>query len=359
MINVTRPYLPPLEKYVGYLQRIWDRNHLTNQGPVLTSLEERLREYLGVKHLMVVSNGTIALQLAIKALDLQGEIITTPFSYVATTNSILWEKCTPRFVDIRPEDFNLDPDLIEAAITEHTTAIMAVHVYGYPCDVERIQSIASRHNLRVIYDGAHAFGVKWQNRSLLDYGDVSTLSFHATKLFHTVEGGAVIARDPEVLNRMKRYATFGHVGDDYYCVGVNGKMNEFAAAMGHCVLDDMDHILRTRKEICEQYDALLSSSQVQVVKSRFSKSLGWNYAYYPILFPNELSLLKAISRLNTLGIFPRRYFYPTLNELPFVNGESCPVSEDVAKRVLCLPLYPGLKEEEQASVVSTILNSFR
>lgn len=359
MINVTRPYLPPIEKYIGYLRRIWDRNHLTNQGPVLHSLEERLKEHLGVRQLMVVNNGTIALQLAIQALDLSGEIITTPFSYVATTNSILWERCKPVFVDINPQDLNIDVTKIEAAITEKTTGIMAVHVYGLPCDVEAIQAIAHRHGLKVIYDGAHAFGVQYLGQSILNYGDMSTLSFHATKLFHTVEGGAVAVKDPKAYETLRRMGTFGHVGDDYYLAGINGKMNEFCAAMGHCVLDDIDHILKSRKEISDTYDRLLAGSAIRRPQSPLASLTRHNYSYFPILFPSELALLKAISRLNTRGVYPRRYFYPSLNRLPFVEGEACPVSEDLSSRVLCLPLYPGLSTEDAAAIVETVLNSLK
>lgn len=357
MINVTKPYLPPLEKYQRYVERIWERNHLTNQGPLLLSLEARLRDYLNLGNFMAVSNGTIALQLAIKALGVEGEVITTPFSYVATTNSILWEKCNPVFVDINPQDCCIDVEKIEAAITEKTTAIMAVHVYGIPCDVVRIQEIARRHNLKVIYDAAHAFGVTINGNSVLSYGDVSTLSFHATKLFHTIEGGGVHVPNSEVYEALRKYGTFGHVGDDYYLPGINAKMNEFCAAMGHCVLDDIQEIIATRKHISDLYSSLLDHSILQRPTSALDKSVSLNYSYYPLIFPDELTLLKTISRLNTRGVYPRRYFYPSLNTLPFLDKQPCPVSEDIAPRVLCIPLYPGLTDEEVKGISDTIIQT--
>lgn len=341
-----------------YVEKIWERNHLTNQGPLLLSLEERLRNYLGLDNLMVVNNGTIALQLAIKALGVEGEVITTPFSYVATTNSLIWEKCKPVFVDINATDCCIDADKIEAAITPATTAIMAVHVYGIPCDVVKIQEIARKHNLKVIYDAAHAFGVSVDGKSLLSYGDISTLSFHATKLFHTIEGGAVYVKDKNIYEELRKYGTFGHVGDDYYLPGINAKMNEFCAAMGHCVLDDMQDIFDSRQEIAEFYDKTLASTPLKYPQPTISGKITLNYSYYPVIFPDELSLLKCISRLNTLSIYPRRYFYPALNTLSFVEYQECPVGEDISSRVLCLPLYPAMKMEEAQIIASTVKKHF-
>lgn len=358
MINVTKPYLPPLEKYMEYVGKIWERNHLTNQGPLLLSLEERLRKYLDLDNLMVVSNGTIALQLAIKALGVKGEVITTPFSYVATTNSIIWEHCKPVFVDINSTNCCIDADKIEAAITPETTAIMAVHVYGIPCDVVKIQEIARRHNLKVIYDAAHAFGVSVEGKSLLSYGDISTLSFHATKLFHTIEGGAVYVKDKEIYEDLRKYGTFGHVGDDYYLPGINAKMNEFCAAMGHCVLDDMQGIFESRQQIAEFYDQQLSNTPLSYPRPTIPGRVTLNYSYYPVVFPDELSLLKCMSRLNTMSIYPRRYFYPALNTLPFVEHQECPVAEDISSRTLCLPLYPAMTIEEANIIANTVNKHF-
>ncbi len=357
MIYVTKPYLPPLEKYQEYVERIWERNYLTNQGPELVSLEDRLKKYLAVDNFMVVSNGTIALQLAIKTLGIKGEVITTPFSYVATTNSLIWENCKPVFVDINPDDCCIDVEKIESAITEHTTAIMAVHVYGIPCDVERIQEIARKHNLKVIYDAAHAFGVRYKGKSILGYGDISTLSFHATKLFHTIEGGAVAINSAKDHDTLRKYGTFGHIGDDYYLPGINAKLNEFSAAMGHCVLDDIEEICAERLKICDLYDDGFDGTSLEIPTRHINEHSSRNGSYYPVIFPDELTLLKAISRLNTLGVFPRRYFFPSLNNLPFLEYQSCPVSEDISSRVLCLPLYPGLPTSDVSKIISTVSKS--
>ncbi|MEI8060147.1 MAG: DegT/DnrJ/EryC1/StrS family aminotransferase, partial [Ferruginibacter sp.] len=243
MINVTQPFLPPYEVYEGYLKKIWERKWLTNNGPLVQELEKNLKEYLGVKHLFFTNNGTVALQIAIKALDLKGEVITTPFSYVATTNSILWEGCKPVFADINSADFNIDPSKIVPLINENTTGIMATHVYGNPCDVEAIEKIAKEHNLKVIYDGAHAFGSTLNNKQVLSFGDIATCSFHATKVFHTIEGGCITANDNELFRKLYLYRQFGHEGEDYYDIGINAKASEFHAAMGLCVMDALDEII--------------------------------------------------------------------------------------------------------------------
>lgn len=354
-INVTKTFLPPLEEYESYLKQIWASDQLTNQGPLVQELQQQLTDYLGVKNFHFVSNGTMALQIALRALDLtEGEVITTPFSYVATTSSILWERCTPVFVDIEPDRFCIDADKIEAAITPHTRAIMPVHVFGNPCDVEKIAAIAKKHNLKVIYDAAHAFGVKYKGRSLLDYGDISICSFHATKLFHTIEGGCVIARDKRVSERIELIKHFGHQGDDHYTLGINAKASEFQAAMGLCNLDHVDDIIEQRKTISQTYDRLLDE--------RFRRPIAdpdtdYNYAYYPILLKDENELLQKLEALKQSNIFPRRYFYPSLNTLPYLDSkQSCSISEDVASRIICLPLYVGLSESE-VSKISKILNA--
>jgi dTDP-4-amino-4,6-dideoxygalactose transaminase len=345
MINVTKTYLPPLEDYVKYLEQIWSSNQLTNHGPLVKELEKQLKEYLGVKHLFFVSNGTIALQIAIKALDLQGEIITTPFSYVATTSSIFWEGCKPVFVDIDPETLCLNPDRIEAAITPRTSAILATHVYGNPCDVEKIQAIAERHGLKVIYDAAHAFGVRYQGRSLVSYGDIATLSFHATKLFHTVEGGAVITQDDELAHRIAYMRNFGHKGqEDFWGLGINGKNSEFHAAMGLCLIPKVPELIARRKEICERYDELLDGCGL--FRPKCLAGTEYNYAYYPVLFNSEELLLDVKETLNENRIYPRRYFYPALNSLNYTHSSPMQISEDVSGRILCLPLYPELDIED-------------
>lgn len=352
MINVTKTYLPPFEEYTAILKRAWDKAWITNNGELVQELETKLKEYLDVQHLWFTSNGTVVLQMALKALNITKEVITTPFSYVATTNAILWEGCTPVFVDIDPVTFCIDAAKIEAAITNDTQAILATHVYGLPCDVEAIEAIAKKHGLKVIYDGAHAFGVIYKGKSLLSYGDISTCSFHATKLFHTAEGGCIIANDNTIDQQLMLYRQFGHVFDDYYSVGVNGKNSEFHAAMGLCVLPEINNIIADRKKTCLQYDAALS---VHIQQPFIEPSLQYNYAYYPILFNSEEQLLRVVESLKQQDISGRRYFYPSLNELPFLQKQSCPVSEDLSRRVLCLPLYFGLTQQEVTLILDCII----
>ncbi|TGE15556.1 DegT/DnrJ/EryC1/StrS family aminotransferase [Hymenobacter elongatus] len=353
-INVTKSYLPPLEEYIGYLTGIWERAYLTNAGPLVVELEKSLKEYLGVKHLFFVNNGTIALQIALKALAVQGEILTTPFSYVATTSSIVWEGSKPVFVDIDPRTLCIDPTLLEAAITPQTVAIMATHVYGNPCDVEAIEAVAKRHNLRVIYDAAHAFGVTYKDASILTHGDVSTLSFHATKLFHTVEGGAIITDDDELAHRISYMRNFGHNGPEaFWGVGVNGKSSEFHAAMGLCVLPKVDDLIRRRREISERYDAALVGTGVQrpLLQEHTTR---YNYSYYPTVMPSEAVLLAVRDALNAADVVPRRYFYPSLNTLDYTGKQVAPVSEDISTRALCLPLYYELTNEEVDLITAVI-----
>ena len=354
MINVTKAFLPDRQDYIRYIHEIWDNVQLTNNGPLLQKLEEELQGYLGVNQLYYCGNGTIVLQIALKALGVTKEVITTPFSYCATTNSILWENCTPVFVDIDPLSFNIDPNLIEAAITPDTQAIMATHVYGNPCDVEAIESIARKHSLRVIYDSAHGFGVTFKGRSLLSYGDVSTCSFHATKVFHTVEGGAIISNHPELHEKFKLLRAFGHKGDeDYKFAGINGKNSEFHAAMGLCNLPHVPAIMAARKEVFQQYDAHLDWQRLS--KPLLHPDIDYNYAYYPVVFQSEAIMRQVQKALGQEQIFPRRYFYPSLNTLPFMPRiYSCPVSEDIAARVLSLPLYVGLEPQEIANICHII-----
>jgi dTDP-4-amino-4,6-dideoxygalactose transaminase len=353
VINVTKTYLPPLEEYMRYLERTWSTNQLTNNGPLVQELETKLKEFLGVKHLYFVSNGTIALQIAIKALDLHGEIITTPFSYVATTSSIIWEGCQPVFVDIDPETLNINPDLIEPAITSRTTAILPVHVYGFPCDVESIQRIADRYKLKVFYDAAHAFGVGYKGQSLLNHGDITTLSFHATKLFHTAEGGALITNDDEVAHRIGYLRNFGHKGqEEFWGLGINGKNSEIQAAMGLCVLSKVPELIAIRAEISELYDRLLRGCDL--VQPKPQEKTMYNFAYFPVLFPNEAALLEVQNALQARQVFTRRYFYPSLNTLSYVYTSCMPVSEDVAKRVLCLPLSHCLESQDIQLITETI-----
>jgi dTDP-4-amino-4,6-dideoxygalactose transaminase len=352
-INVTKTFLPPFEEYISQLKRAWDKGWVTNNGELVQELERKLKEWLGVKHLLYCSNGTVALQMAIKALDLTGEIITTPFSYVATTGAILWERCTPVFADIDEKTFCLYPGAIEERITPRTQAILATHVYGYPCDTEKIADIGRKHGLKVIYDGAHAFGTMLNGISLFNHGDISTCSFHATKLFHTVSGGCVITEDEALAKKLFLYRQFGHIYDDYYSIGINGKNSEFHAAMGLCNLEHIDDIFKSRKEQWLFYQSQLQGANLQLLKP--DPSVGYNYAYFPVVFESEQKLLKAFERLNSKDIFPRRYFYPSLNKLPYLQGEECKKAESIAKRIACLPLYVGLTPEQQQSVC-VILN---
>lgn len=348
MISVTRTFLPDIEEYTVYLDKIWQTGHITNNGPLCRQLANDIGSFLGVVNLELVTNGTLAIQLAIKALDLQGEIITTPYSYVATTSSILWEGCEPIFVDIEDYTFCINPELIEAKITEKTSAILATHVYGYPCDVVKIQKIADKHNLKVIYDAAHAFGVKLAGESLLLHGDCSTLSFHATKLFHTAEGGAVVCKDAEVAKRVFLMKKFGHIGeDDYLDIGINAKISELHAAMGLCVLPKVNDIIASRKECSGWYDEQLEGSLLQRPVPRVN--LEYNYGYYPVICSTHEIMMRLRQTLIDNGIGPRRYFYPSLNTLPFLKPElkrACPTSESISSRVLCLPLYVGLSKAE-------------
>lgn len=355
MINVTKTYLPDFETYCNTLKRAWDKSWITNNGELVQELEQKLKEYLCVNNLLFTNNGTIVLQMALKALGITKEVITTPFSYVATTNAILWEGCKPVFVDIDPQTFCIDANKIEAAITPDTQAILATHVYGIPCNVEAIDTIAKKHNLKVIYDEAHAFGVEYKGKSLLSYGDISTCSFHATKLFHTVEGGCIIANDDALAQQLMLYRQFGHVYDDYYSMGINAKNSEFHAAMGLCVLPQIKNIIEDRKITCELYDSLLQNVQ----RPKMPKNVEYNYSYYPVIFNDEATLLKAVHLLKEQNINGRRYFYPSLNQLPYLpNVQACPISEDISKRVFCLPLYAGLVEQDVFKITQSIKSIF-
>ncbi len=357
MINVTKTYLPPFDEYAKILKRAWDKAWITNNGELVIELEQKLKEYLSVEHLLFCSNGTVALQMALKALNITKEVITTPFSYVATTNSILWENCNPVFVDIRHDDYCIDADKIEASVTENTQGILATHVYGFPCNVDKIGELADKYNLKVIYDGAHAFGCNYKGRSLLSFGDISTCSFHATKIFHTVEGGAVISNSKELLNKLYLYRSFGHLGDDYYSIGINGKNSELHAAMGLCILPKLSGIIGNRKHLFETYNHLLDFRKMS---RPFSKEdFTYNYSYYPVLFETEEVLIKVRSALANENINTRRYFYPSLNTLPFLNYQDCEISESISKRVLSLPLYESLTRMEVEKICNIILNELR
>lgn len=356
MIPVTKPFLPPKEEVFQLLEDVWQRQWLTNNGPLVNELELKLKEYLGVPHILYLSNGTIALQIAIKALELKGEIITTPFSYVATTSSILWEGCKPVFVDIDENTLNINPELIESAITPATSAILATHVFGNPCDIERIQQIADKHNLKVIYDAAHCFGTMYKGKSVFAYGDISTTSFHATKLFHTVEGGAVFCQNPDLLKKMSFLRNFGHHGPDNFAeIGINGKNSEFHAAMGLTNMKYISEILQQRKALSNLYDYWLMRDDIR--RPIISKHTSFNFAYYPILLDTESHNLNIINNLESNWISPRRYFYPSLNTISIFNKSLCPISESTAKRILCLPLYHTLTKADLDFICRIILRS--
>jgi len=346
MIPVTKPFMPPQHLYHNYLEGIWKRQWLTNMGPLASDLELRLKEFLNLDHLLFVTNGTVALQMAIKALDLKGEIITTPFSFVATTSVIVWENCTPIFVDIDPDSLNIDAEKIEAAITEKTVAILATHVYGNPCDVDKIEAIAKKHHLKVIYDAAHAFGVTVNGKSIFEYGDISTCSLHATKLYHSIEGGLLITKDPALLKKLAYIRNFGFDGPENFAeLGINGKNSEFHAAMGLVNLKYIDSIHQKRKELSERYDDKLKN--FKAVRPLWHSQSKNNYAYYPIVFESTELMLHCIEFLKSHEIFTRRYFYPSLgNSLPYVEKKILPITDDISSRVLCLPLYFDLTLEE-------------
>ncbi|MFW5701045.1 MAG: DegT/DnrJ/EryC1/StrS family aminotransferase [Cyclobacteriaceae bacterium] len=356
MIPVTKPFLPPIEDYRLLLDGIWQRNWLTNNGPLVNELELQLKEYLGLKHILYLSNGTIALQIAIKALELKGEIITTPFSYVATTSSIVWEGCKPVFVDIDPNTLNIDPNKIEVEINENTSAILATHCFGNACNIDKIDAIAKKYKLKVIYDAAHCFGTKYKNKSIFEYGDISTTSFHATKLFHTIEGGAVFCNDPELLKRMAYMRNFGHDGPEKFNgVGINGKNSEFQAAMGLCNFKYIDEILESRKKQSGIYDSLLEN--LDVIMPQLQDSCSYNFAYYPVIFKSEEIALNMKCELEKRNISPRRYFYPSLSSLDYIKKHNTPISDSIARKILCLPIYHNVSKEEQRLISRILLRT--
>lgn len=355
MIPVTKPFLPPIDAYEEYLKSIWQREWLTNNGPLVKELELELQRFLGTEPLLYLGNGTIALQMAIKALGLKGEIVTTPFSYVATTSSIFWEGCKPVFADIDKDTFNIDPLKIEEVISPETTAILATHCFGNPCDIDAIQKIADRNGLKVIYDAAHCFGTNYQGKSVYNFGDISTASFHATKVFHSIEGGAVFTSNQELYDSLKRMRNFGHDGPDRYSgVGINGKNSEFHAAMGLLNLKWIEEIIAVRKQ---QYD-LYSDELVQckgVSFQFFAKDSQPNKSYFPIVLESEKQLMSLLNLLSVNEIQPRRYFYPSLNCLEYLNEYyNVPVSLSISNRIICLPLYHTMTKTEQNRIIDII-----
>lgn len=355
-INVTSTYLPPLNEYIEKLKIIWANKWITNHGPMVKELELRLKKYFDVKYLFFVSNGTVALEIAIKTLNLTGEIITTPFSYVATTSSIVWMNCKPVFVDIDPHSLCVDVNKIEKTITKKTSAILLTHVYGNACDLDKVNSIAKKHKLKVIYDAAHCFGVRYRNQSILNYGDISTLSFHATKLFHTVEGGAIITNNKDLAHKISYHRNFGHNGQEaFWGLGINGKNSEIHAAMGLSILPVVRSLIKKRKLITKLYDKLLIHPSIDRVV--INHNISYNYAYYPVIFSSKEINVKIIMALNKEGYYPRRYFYPSLNKLPYVIKTKSPVSDSVSERVLCLPIFPELSHVHIKNISEIILEN--
>lgn len=350
--------MPNLAVFETRIKGIWERQWLTNDGPLLRELEQTIPEKLGSKELRIVNNGTTAIQLAIRALGISGKVITTPFSYIATTSSLVWEDCTPIFADIDSSSFNISPDSIEALIDKDVEAILATHCFGVPCDIDRINAIAKKHGLKVIYDAAHCFGTLYNGKSVFNFGDISVASFHATKIYHMVEGGGIFTSDSKLLRKVELLRNFGHDGPHQYTgVGINGKNSELHAAIGLCVLNDVDDLLLRRKEQYERYRSLLYTANV-TLQYQSSNSM-CNYSYFPVLLSSEKQVQKSIEVLTASSIQARRYFYPTLNQLDYVTDKNLtPVADDVAQRIICLPMYHDLTLIEQQKVSETLINSF-
>lgn len=355
MIPVTKPFLPPKEEYLQKIQSIWDSNWLTNSGPLSVELEHKLEDFLKVNNLLFVGNGTVALQIAIKSLHLKGEIITTPFSFVATSSSIVWENCKPVYVDIERTSLNIDASKIEEAITSETSAILATHVYGNACDIDLIEEIAKKHNLKVIYDAAHAFGITYKGKSIFEFGDISICSTHATKIFHTTEGGFVVTKNTDNYEELKAIRNFGFKDNvSFSTLGINAKNSEFHAAMGLVNLNHIESIVNRRADIFKIYDGLLNSAS-EISKPIWNPSSSQSYAYYPIIFDSEDNLIRCTIELEKNKIIARRYFYPSLSKsLPYVKAGSMEIADGIASRVLCLPLYYELVDDEVKQICQII-----
>ena len=348
-INVTQSVLPDRAEFDAYVTRIFEAGWLTNRGELVKDLEKRLEAHLGVRNVVLVYNGTVALQIAYKLLGLNGEIVTTPFSFIATASSAVWEGLNVVFADIDSESFCIDVDQISKRLTERTSAILPVHIFGNPCDVEVIDQIADEKNLRVIYDAAHAFGIDYEGSSVLNWGDVSILSFHATKLFHTVEGGALIIDDDELCESARKMINFGITGpEDIECLGINAKMNELQAAMGLCLLDGVKGDIARREQLAGIYDSALTEI---VTKQRWRDGATNNFGYHPILLNDEGAVQRVSDRLNEYDVYPRRYFYPSLDTLDFLGpGQHTPAARDISRRIICLPMFPQMSDEQCLTV---------
>ena len=352
MIPVTKPFLPPIETYMAQVQRAYNNEWLTNRGELVRELEDKIQEYLGSKSKpILMNNGTIPLQIALKILGGGGEVITTPFSYVATTSTIVWEGCEPVFVDIDPTYWTIDETKIEEAITEKTTCILATHVFGNPCNVEEIERIAKKYNLYVIYDAAHCFGVKYKGKSIFDWGDISTCSFHATKIYHTGEGGAAFVNNEELYEKVFYSHNFGHNGPmDFHGVGINGKMSELQAAMGLAVLPSMKEIIEKRRLIYEKYHSEIEEYKFIQIRPETN----WNYHYVPMLLRTNQDMESFLQFMTSKQVAPRRYFHPSLNTLNYVDSVYCENSELLSSKIVCLPIYDKLNVLEQAQIINII-----
>lgn len=351
-LYVTRSFLPPLKDYTAILKKVWDNGILTNDGPFLRKFEKKLKEFSGSNTVLCMSNGTVTLQLALRALGIKGEVITTPFSFIATTSSILWEGSKPVYADIDPETLNIDPESIRKKITKNTKAILAVHVYGNPCNVEEIKKIAKEHKLKVIYDASHAIGIRHKGKSLFKHGDISTTSFHATKIISSAEGGAIFTDDRRTAGMLRLQRNFGYSNYRIKELGINAKMSEITAALGLASIKYLGFVIKKRRAAFRLYRKLLSANQT----IRYQKFITeQNYSYYPVIFKNEKIKNRVILKLNKENIFPREYFNPSL-ELVFGNKISCPVAYDISRRILCLPLSPYIKNSD-VKVITKIINN--
>ena len=357
MIPVTKSFIPPLSEYMSFVKRAFENGWLTNRGELVIELENKISEYLDLDDTKIIcmNNGTIPIQIALKIFGNKGDIITTPFSYIATTSSIIWENCTPIFVDICPNFLTIDENKIEKAITPDTTCILATHVFGNPCNIEKIAKIAKKHNLKVIYDAAHCFGVKYKSKSIFSFGDISTCSFHATKIFGTAEGGSLFCNNLDTIEVASYTHNFGHDGQyNYHGLGINGKMNELSAAMGLTNLKYINRIISNRKSITEYYSSNLNFNSFRKMNYRDNTEI--NYSYYPIIFDDESTLTLCNERLLKNEIFARRYFFPSLNTINFIKGEECPNSELISKTILCLPIYESLTKKNQDLIIKITNN---
>jgi dTDP-4-amino-4,6-dideoxygalactose transaminase len=346
-IYVTKSDLPNFDKYCEKIRKIWDTHYMTNNGQYVQELEKKLKDFLRVKNFALTTNGTLALMMSIEALNLSGEIITTPFTFIATASSIMWQKCKPIFVDIDPETYNIDSSKIEEYINENTTAIMPVHVFGNPCNIDKVERIAKKHDLKTIYDGAHAFGVKYKNKSIFSYGDVSIFSFHAAKIYHTIEGGGFVTKNKNIYEKMKKIRNFGITGyDTIECVGINSKMNEFQAAMGILNLENLDQNIAKRKGLYDIYVEKFSNLHNIKLQKLNKNCTKYNYSYFTILLDENINRDNVVRDLLKIGVMPRKYFYPMLGNFDFFNNKNeLPFAEKISQHILNLPLFSSLRKD--------------